>query len=226
MARGPSEPRGTVADGRPHSRRRAGLRARSSPATACCSRTAIPTQKSRVARGDNLLTQPARSAAASEAGRRGDGVGPVRRRARRDARASGARLPVARLDHHGRAARCRSVRHPDSPSEPARHRHRRWRCSPCSRSATSGAAASSSRSSRSRAEPRRSPPAVSTNASRSPRPTSSGSSATPSTTWRTGSSSCRRTSGRRSARPSSDALPSASFTTSRIRFRTSATAAS
>ena len=44
MARRPVEPRRTVADGRPHSRRQPGLCARSSPAKVSCSRTATRTQ--------------------------------------------------------------------------------------------------------------------------------------------------------------------------------------
>ena len=52
------------------------------------------------------------------------------------------------------------------------------------------------------------------------------SSATPSTRWPTGSSSCRRTSGSRNARRCSDASRPGWSTISRTRFRTSATAAS
>ena len=61
---------------------------------------------------------------------------------------------------------------------------------------------------------------------RSPGATRSASSATRSTRWPTASSSCRRTSGSRSGRRCSGASPPASSTTSRIRSRTSATAAS
>ena len=61
-------------------------------------------------------------------------------------------------------------------------------------------------------------------ASTSAQATSSPSSATPSTRWRTASWSSRRTSSARSGRRCSAGSPRASCTTSRIRFRTSATA--